>query len=117
MVPRLDRRFHDELTGCVGFAIEFGQLDAACVGASLVFDQQGVPPEVACWGARHLTLQCHLGASIDDLGKDVDRARHATASLVAWRSHVLGGLLSGVGACDVAMDEGSAQAMLVAATS
>ena len=86
--PRLDRRFHDELTGFVCLAIEFGELNAACVGAGLVFDQQGVPPQVACRGARHLTLQRHLGPGIDNVGRDVNRTRRLTAHLIALRSHV-----------------------------
>ena len=66
----------------VGLAIEFSELHAARVGAGLVLDQQGVPAQVACRGARHLTPQCHLGPSIDDVGRDVDRARHVTAHLL-----------------------------------
>src|SRR5439155_5599077 len=79
-------RFHDELTGSVCHAVEFGELNAAWVGAG-VFNQQGMPTQVAWRGARYLRLERHVRPSINNLWRDVDRAHRVTAHLLGLRSH------------------------------
>ena len=45
------------------------------VRASVVFDQEGMPTEVAHRGARHLDLQPYFLVSLDDVGSDPNRTR------------------------------------------